>query len=111
MAELVIMFREVLEASLIIGSLYTYLKKSGNNSSIKMLWGGVFSAVLVSVLASIIFQMIAGGFEGNASKIFEGIVMIVASIVLTTMIIWMAQNKNISEDLKNQAKESLTAGF
>ena len=37
--------------------------------------------------------------------------MIVASVVLTTMIIWMAQNKNISEDLKNQAKESLTSGF
>ena len=111
MAELIIMFREVLEASLIIGILYTYLKKSGNNSSIKMLWGGVFSAILISVIASIIFQMIAGGFEGNASKIFEGIVMIVASIVLTTMIIWMAQNKNISEDLKNQAKESLTSGF
>tara|TARA_B100000212_G_scaffold168649_1_gene126745 strand:+ start:2524 stop:3447 length:924 start_codon:yes stop_codon:yes gene_type:complete len=111
MAELIIMFREVLEASLIIGILYTYLKKSGNNSSIKMLWGGVFSAIIISIIASFIFQMIAGGFEGNASKIFEGIVMIVASVVLTTMIIWMAQNKNISEDLKNQAKESLTSGF
>ena len=31
MAELVIMFREVLEASLIIGILYTYLKKSNND--------------------------------------------------------------------------------
>ena len=111
MAELIIMFREVLEASLIIGILYTYLKKSGNNSSIKMLWGGVSSAIIISIIASFIFQMIAGGFEGNASKIFEGIVMIVASVVLTTMIIWMAQNKNISEDLKNQAKESLTSGF
>ena len=111
MAEFIIMFREVLEASLIIGILYTYLKKSGNNSSIKMLWGGVFSAIFVSIIASIIFQMIAGGFEGNASKIFEGIIMIIASIVLTTMIIWMAQNKNISEDLKNQAKESLSSGF
>ena len=58
------------------------------------------AVVFVSVIASIIFQMIAGGFEGNASKIFEGIIMIIASIVLTTMIIWMAQNKNISEDLK-----------
>ena len=111
MAELIIMFREVLEASLIIGILYTYLKKSGNDSSIKMLWGGVSSAIIISIIASFIFQMIAGGFEGNASKIFEGIVMIVASVVLTTMIIWMAQNKNISEDLKNQAKESLTSGF
>ena len=111
MAELIIMFREVLEASLIIGILYTYLKKSNNEDSIKMLWSGVGAAVFISIVASILFQMIAGGFEGNASKIFEGIVMIVASIVLTTMIIWMAQNKNISEDLKNKAKESLSSGL
>ena len=100
MAELIIMFREVLEASLIIGILFTYLKKSGNDSSMKMLWGGVGSAILVSILVSIIFQNIAGGFEGSSSKIFEGIIMIIASAVLTTMIIWMAQNKNISEEWK-----------
>ena len=111
MAELIIMFREVLEASLIIGILYTYLKKSQNESSLKMLWGGVVSAILLSLISSVAFQTIAGGFEGNSSKIFEGVVMIIASVVLTTMIIWMAQNKNISEDLKNKAKESLSSGF
>ena len=111
MAELIIMFREVLEASLIIGILYTYLKKSKNESSLKMLWGGVVSAIILSLISSVVFQTIAGGFEGNSSKIFEGAVMIIASIVLTTMIIWMAQNKNISEDLKNKAKESLSSGF
>ena len=42
MAELIIIFREVLEASLIIGILFTYLKKSNNEDSLKMLWGGVF---------------------------------------------------------------------
>ena len=111
MAELIIMFREVLEASLIIGILYTYLKKSKNESSLKMLWGGVVAAIILSLISSVVFQTIAGGFEGNSSKIFEGVVMIIASIVLTTMIIWMAQNKNISEDLKNKAKESLSSGF
>ena len=111
MAELIIMFREVLEASLIIGILYTYLKKSGNDSSLKMLWGGVVSAVIISIVSSFLFQIFANGFDGKEGKIFEGIVMIVASIVLTTMIIWMAQNKNISEDLENKAKESLSSGF
>ena len=111
MAELIIMFREVLEASLIIGILYTYLKKSGNDSSIKMLWSGVFVAIAASVLMSIVFQNFAGGFEGDSSKIFEGVIMIVASIVLTTMIIWMARNSNISEDLKNKAKEALSSSF
>ena len=111
MAELIIIFREVLEASLIIGILFTYLKKSRNNSNIKMLWAGVGTAILSSILVSILFQNVAGGFEGDSSKIFEGIVMILASVVLTTMIIWMAQNKNISEDLKNKAEESLSSGF
>ena len=111
MAELIIMFREVLEASLIIGILYTYLKKSNNEDSIKMLWGGVGAAILISIIVSVIFQNFAGGFEGSSSKIFEGIVMILASGVLTTMIIWMAQNKNISEELENKAKESLSSGF
>ena len=111
MAELIIIFREVLEASLIIGILFTYLKKSNNEDSIKMLWAGVIAAIFLSIIASIAFQIVAGGFTGSASKIFEGIVMIIASIVLTTMIIWMAQNKNISEDLKEQAKESLSSGL
>ena len=111
MAELIIIFREVLEASLIIGILYTYLKKSNNESSLKMLWGGVVSAIVLSVIVSFVFQSIAGGFVGSSSKIFEGVVMLIASCVLTTMIIWMAQNKNISEDLKNQAEESISSGF
>lgn len=111
MAELIIMFREVLEASLIIGILYTYLKKSNNEDSLKMVWSGVGAAIIASIFISIIFQIFAQGLEGNAAKIFEGVVMIIASIVLTTMIIWMAQNKNISEDLKNKAKEAISSGF
>ena len=111
MAELIIIFREVLEASLIIGILFTYLKKSRNSGSMTLLWSGVGVAVLASILVSILFQNIVGGFEGSSSKIFEGIIMILASIVLTTMIVWMARNKNISQDLEDKAKESLSSGF
>ena len=111
MAELIIMFREVLEASLIIGILYTYLNKSGNNDSIKMVWSGVAVAVLASIVIALIFGKLAIGLKDSEAKIFEGVVMIIASIVLTTMIIWMARNKNISEDLKNKAKEAISSGF
>tara|TARA_Y100001970_G_scaffold52986_1_gene67042 strand:- start:16350 stop:17276 length:927 start_codon:yes stop_codon:yes gene_type:complete len=111
MAELIIMFREVLEASLIIGILYTYLNKSGNKDSIKMVWSGVIVAVLTSIIIAIIFGKLAIGLKDNEAKIFEGVVMIIASVVLTTMIIWMARNKNISEDLKNKAKEAISSGF
>ena len=111
MAELIIMFREVLEASLIIGILYTYLNKSGNKDSVKMVWGGVVVAIIASIIIALIFGQLAIGLKDAEAKIFEGIVMIIASIVLTTMIIWMARNKNISEDLKNKAKEAISSGF
>ena len=111
MAELIVMFREVLEASLIIGILYTYLNKSNNTDSIKMVWGGVGAAILASIIIAIIFGQLAIGLKDAEAKIFEGIVMIIASVVLTTMIIWMARNKNISEDLKNKAKEAISSGF
>ena len=41
MAEFVIIFREVLEAGLIVGILYTYLNKVNQQSSILKMWQGV----------------------------------------------------------------------
>ena len=94
MAELIIVFREVLEASLIVGILYTYLSKIGQAAAIIRLWQGVLVALAASILGSLLFQKVAGGFQGQAEKLFEGIVMIVAAAILGTMIIWMAKNKN-----------------
>ena len=82
MAELLICFREVLEAALIIGILYTYLSKIGRKDMLPILWRGVVAALVLSLISSVIFQIVAGGFTGQAEKIFEGVVMIVAAIVL-----------------------------
>ena len=105
--ELIIVFREVLEASLIIGILYTFLNQLNQKESIKMLWKGVISAFIASLIGSIIFQQFTGGFSGQSEKLFEGFIMIIASIFLGTMIVWMAKNKNIADELKNKASEIL----
>lgn len=108
MAELIIVFREVLEGSLIVGILYTYLKKTNQPAAILRLWQGVAAALIVSVLGSFIFQIFADGFEGRAGKLFEGIIMIIAAAVLGSMIVWMAKNRNIADDLKDKANEALS---
>ena len=109
MAELIIVFREVLEASLIIGILYTFLKQTNQEESIVKLWQGVLVALVVSIIGSFVFQQFAGGFQGQAEKLFEGVVMIVAASVLGTVIVWMAKNKNIAEDLKGKAEQVLSS--
>lgn len=108
MAEFIIIFREVLEAALIVGILYTYLNKVDQQSSIAKMWQGVLAAIVLSVVGSFLFQVLAGGFEGQAEKLFEGVVMITASVVLGSMIVWMAKNKNIADDLKSQAHDALS---
>ena len=50
MAELIIVFREVLEASLIIGILYTFFDNTKNNDAKKQLWSGVFFALIASFI-------------------------------------------------------------
>ena len=109
MAELIIVFREVLEGALIVGILYTYLNKTEQYDAIKWLWQGVSAAIIASIFGSILFQMLADGFEGRAAKLFEGIVMIAAAAILGTVIVWMAKNRNIAEELKEKADEALSA--
>jgi len=108
MAELIIVFREVLEGALIVGILYTYLNKTEQYGAIKWLWQGVTAAIVASIFGSILFQIFADGFEGRSAKLFEGIVMILAAAMLGTMIVWMAKNRNIAEDLKEQAEKALS---
>jgi len=107
MAELIIVFREVLEASLIVGILYTYLNKINQNEAIIRLWQGVLVALAASLFGSLLFQRFAGGFHGQAEKLFEGFVMILAAIILGTMIVWMAKNRNIASELEDKAAEAL----
>ena len=107
MAELIIVFREVLEASLIVGILYTYLIKTDQETAIIKLWQGVLVALAASLLGSLLFQKLSGGFQGQAEKLFEGFIMIIAAIVLGTMIIWMAKNRNIADELEEKAAVAL----
>ena len=109
MAEFIVVFREVLEAALIIGILYTFLNKTNQQDAIKHLWKGVYLALIASVVGSALFQLLLGGFTGQAEKIFEGIIMIIAAAVLGTMIIWMAKNKNIAAELEEKAELAISS--
>ncbi len=111
MAEFLVTFRETLEAALIVGILFTFLLKSNRMDLAPRLWSGVLVAVAASIVVALLFQQLAGGFSGRWEKIFEGSVMLLAAAVLSTMIVWMARNKNISRDLERRAASVLsTAG-
>ena len=50
MSEFIIVFREVLEASLVVGIIYLILEKSNQVKHFSKLWLGVVAAVYVLVM-------------------------------------------------------------
>ncbi|WP_409252743.1 FTR1 family iron permease [Bacillus sp. SCS-153A] len=95
---LLITFREVLEALLIVGILTTYLKRTGNKKFTKYIWLGAGLAVAASVGVAMLFQVVFTGFASMGNEMYLKIgIMIVSALLLTQMVFWMASH---SKDLK-----------
>lgn len=106
-----IALREGLEAFLIVGILISYLFKINQKRYIKHVIFGAALAIVLSIGLAYLFELIFGGFEGKIEKIFEGIVMLLAVIVLTYMIFWMnKQAKNIKSDIEVSVEKAIDKG-
>jgi high-affinity iron transporter len=91
LSSFVIVFRETLEAALIVAIVLTYLIQTKANQYIKHVVGSTLAAILTSFIVAFIFDQTVGEFEGRAAEIFEGTVALLAAGVLTYMILWMHQ--------------------
>ena len=105
----VIALREGIEAALIVGIILGYLKKVGAATLAKPVYFGVGLGVLASIGVAGIFLLLRVEFEGKFEQLFEGITMLVAAAILTTMILWMRNNsKTFSEDMREKVETALT---
>jgi high-affinity iron transporter len=98
----IILFRETLEAALVIGIVLGYLVRSGQSEYRKSVYLGLAAGVAASVLGALGFQLLAGGFSGRAEEIFEGITMLAGAILLTTLIVWMIRKSAKSAELERK---------
>jgi len=98
-ASFMITFRETLEASLVVGIIWSYLVRTENRAFLRLVMQGGIAGIAASILGAWIFQSVAGGFEGRAEQIFEGLTMLVGATLLTSMILWM-MTKNASGEIE-----------
>jgi high-affinity iron transporter len=95
---LLITFREVLEALLIVGIITTYLKRMDQKKYTKYVWLGAGIAVIASVGVAMLFQVVFTGFAAMGSEMYLKVsIMIISTILLTQMVFWMAKH---SRDMK-----------
>jgi high-affinity iron transporter len=89
LTSLLLLFREGLEAALIVGIILGYLDRIGHRERRRSVWIAVGAAALLSLALAVILQIVGASLEGQAEALFEGFAMLLAVAVLTWMIFWM----------------------
>lgn len=101
-SSLILALREGLESALIIGIFLGVLRKINRPDLHRPLWGGVFSAGIISLLAALLLLFLDKELEGTAEQVFEGATLLVAAALLTWMIFWMRrQSMSMKSDLES----------
>jgi len=113
MNEFIIMFRESMEAALIIGIIYTLLHKQGLRREIKQLWLGVVCAIIASILAGFVLVQVKASI-GNASieALFEAVAMFITAGLIWYVVFWLSKQVGQTTALAADTTEAVaTAGW
>lgn len=79
-----IALREGVEAALVVGIVLVYLSRTGRAHLAKYVWGGVAVASALSLAVAIGLERFQISEDG-----FEGLLLLIASFFVVTMVIWM----------------------
>ena len=99
-------FREALEAALIVGVLISLLYRTKRELMAKWVWSGVVLALIASVLTWMIFEIFVGEFSKKNEELFEGLLYLVAAILITTVILHVIGHAS-KEILENKAERAI----
>tara|TARA_B110000438_G_C15820488_1_gene654196 strand:+ start:4927 stop:5841 length:915 start_codon:yes stop_codon:yes gene_type:complete len=113
MNEFIIVFRESLEACLIVGIIFTLLEKNNLIKEIRQLWLGVVSALVASILIGIILNRIKLSI-GNASidALVESLLMFLTAGLLWYVIFWLSKHVSDRNELEAETQKAMnTSGW
>ncbi len=102
------MLREGIEAALIVGIIASYLKQTGRGEWMPAVWIGVFLAVALALFVGGGLELVSAEFPQKQQELFEGVVGLVAVVILSSMVFWM---RKVARSIKHALHESLDAAL
>lgn len=104
-----IVFRETLEASLIVGVILTVLARMQQKKYFPSVITSCGAAIFVSVLAGFLLMSFTGNRQGLMKELMEGSISLLACGVLTYMIFWMdRQARTIKTEIENKMETAIS---
>ncbi|WP_130098893.1 iron uptake transporter permease EfeU [Siccibacter turicensis] len=99
-----IMLREGLEAALIVSLIASYLKRTQRGQWMGAIWGGVVLAAGLCLALGIVINETTGEFPQKEQELFEGLVAVIAVIILTWMVFWM---RKVARNVKGELEQAV----
>lgn len=107
LATLVIGLREGLEASLIVGIIAAFLRRSGK--SLTAMWLGVALAVILSIAVGVGLNLVEEALPQARQEGMESVIGAIAIVFVTGMIAWMnAHARDMKRQLEAEAAAALS---
>jgi high-affinity iron transporter len=101
LSALLLALREGVEAALVVGIVLVYLNRTGRRALASYVWAGVILASAASVAAAVLLDRWQVSEDG-----FEGLLMLVASVLVISMIVWM---NRVARHLKKEIEQRVEA--
>ncbi|MDD2703907.1 MAG: FTR1 family protein [Acidocella sp.] len=108
LASFIIVFREVLEAGLIVGIVLA--ATVGISRRAPYLWGGVFAGVAGACLVAACIGALSSAFAGNGQDLFNAAILCFAVIMLGWHSVWMARHGREMARQMQDMGASVTSG-
>jgi len=107
-----ILFRESLEAFLLVGILIAYLYRLNAGRYVVWIYVGVAAGLVASLIAAFVLQVVVDQFSNEYYRaVLTAVIMLAATCILTYMAIWMGkQARAHTEHAKEQLQHYVTAG-
>lgn len=110
---LFIVWRESVEALLVVGILYTWLKNGGDEArtGLPYLWGGVAAGILLALGLGAALVGFSEILSGNAQTYFQIAMVLIAAILIVQMVFWMRKHgRTLKSDLVSSLESNVATG-
>jgi len=112
---LFIVWRESLEAVLIIGILHSFMKRTSGDAAkgLRFIWSGVAVGVALSVALGWVTVEIQDSLQGARLDYFQTAMLFLSAALMTQMVVWMNKHgRKMKKELESSLSSAMsTSGF
>lgn len=104
-----IVWRESVEALLVVGILYSWLSASPEGrQGLRWLWGGVLAGLVLAAALALVLLGVSSWLSDEGQEWFQAIMALVACALVVQMVLWMRRHgRSLKRELESGASQQI----